>query len=250
MGIPVSDLAAGLYLSFGILVALHERERTGEGQWVQTSLLEAMIGMMDFQITRWTVEGEVPAQEGNHHPTIVPMGCFRTADGYMNVGGGVGPVAPQLLRGDRAARPPEGPALRLHREAIREPRRAQRDRRRALATRTTNEWVEAFAAVGVPAGPVYRVDEALLARARRGVVARADLQRRGADSARTVANTKGTVLVEAVKALLPHRERAVALLPPKLAAYFDQRIVLASWYLLEDYASCCARSCGSSSAAA
>ena len=87
VGIPVADLSAALYLAIGILVALHERERTGEGRWVTTSLLEAMIAMLDFQAVRWTVDGEVPVQEGNHHPTQIPMGCFRSADGYLNVAG-------------------------------------------------------------------------------------------------------------------------------------------------------------------
>ncbi|MCL2394604.1 MAG: CoA transferase, partial [Acidimicrobiaceae bacterium] len=85
VGIPISDLSAGLYLAIGILVALHDRERTGEGQWVQTSLLEAMIGMLDFQATRWTVDGKIAPQEGNNHPTMIPMGCFAAKDGFVNV---------------------------------------------------------------------------------------------------------------------------------------------------------------------
>ena len=76
-GIPVSDLAAGLYLAIGVLVALHERERTGSGRWVQTSLLESMIAMMDFQAARWTIDGEVPAPAGNHHPTARADGLLR-----------------------------------------------------------------------------------------------------------------------------------------------------------------------------
>ncbi len=94
VGIPVADLSAGLYLAIGVLVALHERERTGIGRWVQTSLLEAMIAMMDLQATRWTMDGVVAAQEGNHHPTQVPMGCFRSADGFVNIAGAFG----RLLR--------------------------------------------------------------------------------------------------------------------------------------------------------
>ena len=87
VGIPVSDLAAGLHLAIGILVALHERDRTGVGRWVRTSLLETMISMMDLQAVRWTIDGEVPVQEGNHHPTLVPMGCFRSKDGWVNIAG-------------------------------------------------------------------------------------------------------------------------------------------------------------------
>src|SRR5215467_12008565 len=90
VGIPVSDLAAGMFLAVGILAALHERGRTGEGRWVTTSLLEAMIGMMDLQAARWTIDGVVPVQEGNHHPTLVPMGCFATADGFVNIAGPTG----------------------------------------------------------------------------------------------------------------------------------------------------------------
>src|SRR6516165_1472226 len=90
VGIPVSDLAAGLYLAIGVLVALHERDRTGIGRWVQTSLLESMIAMMDFQAARWTIDRQVPGQAGNHHPTSVPMGCFATADGYVNIGAASG----------------------------------------------------------------------------------------------------------------------------------------------------------------
>ena len=161
VGIPVSDLAAGLYLSFGILAALHERDRTGEGQWVQTSLLEAMIGMMDFQITRNTVEGEVPTQEGNHHPTIVPMGCFRTADGFMNVGGASGRLLRNFCAVIELPDLPKDP--RFDSTANRSANRTELNAIIAarLLTRTTADWVEAFAEVGVPAGPVYRVDEAL-----------------------------------------------------------------------------------------
>jgi crotonobetainyl-CoA:carnitine CoA-transferase CaiB-like acyl-CoA transferase len=159
VGIPVSDLSAGLYLAIGILAALHERDRTGEGQWVQTSLLEAMIAMMDFQAARWTIEGEVPGQEGNHHPTAVPMGCFATADGYVNI---AGPRGRLLHRFCEAIGLPELPA---------DPRfdtLAQRSANRnelndliteRLRTETTEHWVHVLNDVGVPAGPVYRVDE-------------------------------------------------------------------------------------------
>jgi crotonobetainyl-CoA:carnitine CoA-transferase CaiB-like acyl-CoA transferase len=159
VGIPVSDLAAGLYLAVGILAALHERARTGEGRWVTTSLLEAMIGMMDLQAARWTIDGVVPAQEGNHHPTLVPMGCFETADGHVNVAGPSG----RLLRNFcKAVGLPELPSDPRFDSA------GNRNRNRAalnelvgarLRTRTTAEWVEALNEVGVPCGPVYRMDE-------------------------------------------------------------------------------------------
>src|SRR3954465_1418301 len=88
VGIPVADLTAGLYTAIGILVALLEREQTGKGRWVHTSLLEAMVGMMDFQATRWTMKHEVPQQAGNDPPPTVPTGLFRTRDGVINLAGG------------------------------------------------------------------------------------------------------------------------------------------------------------------
>ena len=85
VGIAVSDTAAGTILTQGVLAALIARDRTGRGQWVHTSLLEAMVSFMDFQAARWLIDGEVPHQEGNQHPTMVPMGAYPTADGYLNV---------------------------------------------------------------------------------------------------------------------------------------------------------------------
>jgi len=85
VGIPVADLTAGMFLAHGILVALLERERSGRGQWVHTSLLEAMVRMLDFQASRWTLGKEIPPQAGNDHPTGIPTGVFKTADGHMNI---------------------------------------------------------------------------------------------------------------------------------------------------------------------
>jgi formyl-CoA transferase len=159
VGVPISDLAAGMYLAIGILVALHERDRSGEGQWVQTSLLEAMIAMLDFQAARWTIDGEVPPQEGNHHPTGVPMGCFRTSDGYVNIAGSGGRLwerfcqtieRPELLKDPRFVGPAQRSANREELRAIIQER---------LSERTTGEWVEALNSVGVPAGPVNNIKE-------------------------------------------------------------------------------------------
>ena len=159
VGVPISDLAAGMYLAIGILVALHERDRSGQGQWVQTSLLEAMIAMLDFQAARWTIDGEVPPQEGNHHPTGVPMGCFRTSDGYVNIAGSGGRLwerfcqtieRPALLEDPRFAGPAQRSANREELRAIIQER---------LSERTTSFWVEALNSVGVPAGPVNNIQE-------------------------------------------------------------------------------------------
>ncbi len=85
VGIPIADLCSGILLAQGILVALIERETTGEGTWVHTSLLEAMLSMLDFQASRWLMSGEVPPQAGNNHPTGIPTGVFETKDGHINI---------------------------------------------------------------------------------------------------------------------------------------------------------------------
>jgi formyl-CoA transferase len=158
-GIPVSDLAAGLYLAIGVLVALHDRERTGSGRWVQTSLLEAMIAMMDFQAARWTIDHEVPAPAGNHHPTNVPMGCFATADGYVNIGAADGRLLRNLCEVIGLPWIPADPRFDSPRR-----RSANRAELNALVgerlrTQSTSAWVTALNGAGVPCGPVYRMDE-------------------------------------------------------------------------------------------
>src|SRR5947207_10814059 len=85
VGIPVADLCAGLCCALGILVALLEREKSKKGQHVATSLLQAQIFMLDFQAARWLMKGEVAKQAGNNHPTSIPTGVFKTADGHINV---------------------------------------------------------------------------------------------------------------------------------------------------------------------
>ena len=158
-GIPVSDLAAGMFLAIGVLAALHDRARTGEGRWVQTSLLESMVAMMDFQAARWTVDHVVPAQEGNHHPTLMPMGCFESADGHVNVAGPSGRLWRSFC--EAIGRPDLLDDPRFSTGAARHERRAELNEiiAGALRSRPTAEWVEIFAEAGVPAGPVYAMDQ-------------------------------------------------------------------------------------------
>ena len=159
VGIPISDLCAGMFLAQGILVALIERERSGKGQWVTTSLLEAMIAMLDFQATRWTIDRVVPPQAGNDHPTLFPMGVFRTADGYINIAASGGRLWERFLDAIDGRAIAEDPRFADARS-----RNAHRDELRAaceerLRARTSAEWVEALNAVGVPAGPVLSIDQ-------------------------------------------------------------------------------------------
>lgn len=159
VGIPVSDLASGLYLAIGILVALHDRERTGKGRYVQTSLLESMVAMLDLQATRWTMDGVVPQQEGNHHPTLVPMGCFRSADGYVNIAGPSGRLLWRFCEVIGEADLPNDPRFSTMGERSRNRVELNRIVAERIAQRTTAEWVEALNAVGVPCGPVNTIDQ-------------------------------------------------------------------------------------------
>ncbi|HYB09249.1 MAG TPA: CoA transferase [Alphaproteobacteria bacterium] len=159
VGIPVADLSAGLYCAIGILVALLEREASGEGQWVRTSLLEAQIAMLDFQATRWLIGQEVPAQAGNDHPTSIPTGVFPTADGHINVAASGDRIWLRFcaaLEADELGEHPDyatDDARSKNRAALNEAI-AERMRRRP-----SREWIAAFNKAGVPCGPIYRIDE-------------------------------------------------------------------------------------------
>ena len=86
VGIPIADLCAGIFCAMGILLAVIEREKSGKGQWINTSLLQSLIFMLDFQAARWLVNQEIPGQAGNNHPQSMPTGVFKTKDGHMNLG--------------------------------------------------------------------------------------------------------------------------------------------------------------------
>ncbi len=159
VGIAISDLSAGITLAGGILAALVERSRSGKGQWVHTSLIEAMISMLDFQATRWLIDHEVPGPAGNDHPTVFPSGVFDTAEGQISIAATSNRMwndfvrvleLPELLEDerfqDRAGRARNREALRV----ICQER---------LLTKTALQWTDELNAVGVPAGPIYTVDQ-------------------------------------------------------------------------------------------
>lgn len=159
VGIPVADLTAGLFCAMGILTALLEREMSGEGQWVQTSLLEAQIFMLDFQAARWLVEKDVARQAGNNHPTSIPTGVFKTSDGYINIattGGKIWERCAQALGAPELAERPEyktSPDRSKHRDAL------NCELNVLTAKRSTAQWVADLNAAGVPCGPIYAIDE-------------------------------------------------------------------------------------------
>jgi crotonobetainyl-CoA:carnitine CoA-transferase CaiB-like acyl-CoA transferase len=160
VGIAISDTTSGMFLGQGILLALLHRERTGEGQWVHTSLLEAMLNKLDFQGVRYTMDGQVPGQEGNSHPTLVPMGTFDAKDGKVNICGPGATMWARLcetLDAPHLARDPryQDQAARLAN------RRALEEEINALTRqRTVAELVERLSGAGVPSGPVFDIGQA------------------------------------------------------------------------------------------
>jgi crotonobetainyl-CoA:carnitine CoA-transferase CaiB-like acyl-CoA transferase len=158
VGIPVADLSAGLFCAFGILVALLEREQSGKGQEVASSLLQAQIFMLDFQASRWLNGGEVPPQAGNNHPTSIPTGVFKTRDGHINIAAAGTAIWQRLCRAIGAEALMEHPdyATAAARSRNREALNAAIDG--YLADRTSAEWVERLNEAGVPCGPIYTID--------------------------------------------------------------------------------------------
>src|SRR6185503_9888568 len=149
VGAAVADVGAGLYAALGILTALYEREQSGRGQWVQSSLLNAGIALLDFQAARYAMKGEVPAQVGNDHPTSMPTSAYKTRDGYINVaasGDGMWKRICKLFEREELAtdeRFKTGEARARNRKALNE------EMNKALATRTSAEWIEALNEIGV-----------------------------------------------------------------------------------------------------
>src|SRR6201996_5507943 len=159
VGVAVTDIMAGAFLAQGVLIALLDREVSGEGRWVQTSLIEAGITLMDFQSTRWTMDKQVPPQEGNNHPTNTPMGCFPTADGHLNIAATSNKnfklFCGLIEREDMAADPRfTSAALRGRNKEALNDMIAE-----ALRARTSREWFELIVEAGLPCGPVYNVRE-------------------------------------------------------------------------------------------
>ena len=130
VGIPVADLCAGIFCAQGILIALLEREVSGEGQWVQTSLLEAQIQMLDFQAARYLMEREVPKQAGNDHPTSIPTGVFPTSDGFINIAVAGQEIYGRFCKAVGAPQLLENPDYKTGGAALAEPARAERRDRR------------------------------------------------------------------------------------------------------------------------
>jgi crotonobetainyl-CoA:carnitine CoA-transferase CaiB-like acyl-CoA transferase len=158
-GAAIADVAGGLYAALGVLTALLEREASGKGQWVQSSLLSAGIGLLDFQAARYTMKSEVPQPMGNDHPTSMPTSAYKTADGYINVacsGDGMWKRLCNVLGREDMLAMPEFKTNEL-----------RSDNRKKLnsllngefAKKDSKTWVEELNKANVPCGPIYRMDE-------------------------------------------------------------------------------------------
>jgi formyl-CoA transferase len=157
VGIPIADLCAGIFAAQGILVALLERDASGKGQWIHTSLLESMVYMMDFQNSRWLIDGDVPTQAGNYHPTSIPTGVYKAKDGYMNIAVFGSKIwerfcdivgAPEWVTDERYK---DKQGRSINRDSINE------EINRRLAAQDRAYWVERFNAGGVACGLINDV---------------------------------------------------------------------------------------------
>jgi formyl-CoA transferase len=158
-GVAVADVGAGLHCAIGILIALLERESSGQGQWISTSLLQAMISICDFQAARWTIAKDVPGQAGNNHPTSIPTGVFKTKDGYINIAASGGHIykrfcnaikAPELETNERFA---TDKARAANRDALND------EINKRVAQYSSADLVKLLNDAGVPAGRIYKMDE-------------------------------------------------------------------------------------------
>ena len=159
VGIPIADLCGGIFAAYGVTVALLERQHSGRGQWLHTSLLEAMIYMMDFQTSRWTIDGEIPGQAGNFHPTSIPTGVYKTSDGHINIAVFGGKIwerfaeamgAPEWITDERSK-------TKTNRSVHREWLNAEIEKH--LMRNTSDYWIATLNEAGVACGRINNLKE-------------------------------------------------------------------------------------------
>ena len=159
VGIPIADLCGGIFAAYGVTVALLERQHSGKGQWLHTSLLEAMIYMMDFQTSRWTIDGEIPGQAGNFHPTSIPTGVYKTSDGHINIAVFGGKIwerfaeamgAPEWITDERSK-------TKTNRSVHREWLNAEIEKH--LMRNTSDYWIATLNEAGVACGRINNLKE-------------------------------------------------------------------------------------------
>jgi formyl-CoA transferase len=158
-GIPIADLCSGLFAAMGILTALLEREYSGEGQWVKTSLLESQIFMLDFQAARYLMKGEVPQQAGNNHPTSIPTGVFETSDGLINIATTGSAIWKRFCEAADGAHLLDHPDFKTSADRSRSREALNVEINALMKRQPTAYWLEKLNEAGVPCGPIYSVDQ-------------------------------------------------------------------------------------------
>ena len=158
VGVPMGDILAGMFGAYGVVSALLERDRSGRGQRVTTSLLGGMIAIHTFQGTRWLLAGEVPEPEGNRHPLIQPYGTFEVADGLLNIA--VGSEGLWQRFAALVDLDPADPRFATNRDRVARVSELEEAMAPALRSATVDEWMERLDAAGIPAGRILSVDEA------------------------------------------------------------------------------------------
>jgi len=211
VGIPIADLTAGLFAAIGTLTALLEREVSGEGQWVHTSLLEAQIFMLDFQAARWLMGNEVPQQVGNDHPTGVPTGTFKTSDGHINIA----PTAPMWKKFctamglDDKAEHPDFATPKARRDHRAQVHKMIED---VTVKKSSADWIALLNEAGIPCGPIYSIDQTF-----------ADPQVRHLGIAKTVTSPKlGEIAMNAQPVTLSRTKSALAVSAPEQGEHIDE----------------------------
>jgi formyl-CoA transferase len=159
VGVPIADLSSGNYAAMGALIALLERDISGEGQWVQTSLLQAQISMLDFQAARWLVARDVPGQAGNDHPTGIPTGVFTTADGHINIAASGQTMYRRLCTAIGAPELIDDPRFKTLGDRSKNRKQMNAEIDRVLVKKPSAEWIETLNRAGVPSGPIFNVKE-------------------------------------------------------------------------------------------
>ena len=160
VGVAISDTSAGMFLGQGILLALLHRERTGQGQWVHTSLLESMLCKLDFQAARYTMDGEVPAQQGNDHPTQVPMGTFAAADGHINIAAFGSQMWHRFCEALKAQSLMDHPDYQTVGDRVRLRDQVKADMNKVTSQHTVADLVQRLNTAGVPCGPINDIGQA------------------------------------------------------------------------------------------
>ena len=211
-GTAIADISAGLFAALGIMTALLEREASGRGQWVQSSLLMSQIALLDFQAARYLMKGEVPGQAGNDHPTSMPTSAYKTKDGYMNIAATGEAMWRRVCEGlDRRDL--------LEREDFKGEANRSKNRvalnaeiNKSLAARTTAEWIAILGAAEVPCGPIYAIDQMF-----------ADPQVQHIKAAATVKSRKlGEFRIVNQAVTLSRTPASIATAPPEVGEHTDE----------------------------